>query len=196
MLYFYQMRLKILFPLLLLLVCGISRAQFQKGTTLWGLQTNLAANDWYTTSDEIGKSYSGKYWSFNLIPTFGYALTNHWVIGGEILAGFGHTTDNNAFYPLSSSRFDFALMPYARYYVNISRNQKFRLFGRAAMEFIFNNEKFTYSNTSTVQRHDFHAIGALGGGLAYFGKRLSADLSMSNSAFRFGIYRPILPRKK
>jgi hypothetical protein len=190
----------------LLLILGIltacvSYAQLEKGAKLVGLQTHLLANDMYNTHWGISFGSSGYDLGFNIVPTFGYALQRNWLIGAHTTFGIESIQYKGygAGYDHTDTYIDLGFAPFTRLYLDLSRNKKWKLFGVAGYEIVYTTTKNYYpqgSFASTTHSNKTSGMGSLGGGFAYFGRKLIVDASMSNTALRLGFYRVLPSRKK
>lgn len=192
-------RLLLLFSLFLGLT---SQAQLVRGTKIAGLQTNLIVGDIYATSLtlDVG-SYSSEY-GFNLVPTFGWVLMENWVVGGQ--ANFGILREKTPLIGANmdgiSTYYDLGLAPFTRFYLDITKNKKWKAFGMASIELATVKSRYSIKGNSnpgpvsTTSNSDLK--GGLGVGFAYFGKSTSIDLNAGLTGLRFGIYRVIKPGKK
>jgi hypothetical protein len=186
--------MKNIFIALLLLAAVPATAQLEKGTRLAGIQTNLLFNDYYNAGLALSFGSSGHDIGLNIIPTIGWALQRNWLVGAQATFGF-ESVKNSGLGPgldYTETYFDLGIAPFTRLYLDLGKNGKLKAFGVAALELIHTNIKKDISQSYTKNT----AIASIGGGLAYFGKRTTIDLSMSTSALRLGIYRVIAFRKK
>lgn len=176
-----------------------SQAQLEKGTKMAGAQLNLLVNDMYYTMLEFGSSGYDRYFGISIAPTYGYAVQRNWVLGMQATIGFESSKFDGGGIAYSSKTVytDFGLAPFTRLYLDITRKGKLKVFGAGALEYNIASKRISYSNgsvASSFSKTTFHP--SLGGGIAYFGRRTSFDLSMSTEALRIGFYKIIRSHKK
>ncbi len=191
--------MKKLFPVLLMFVFSTSYAQLEKGSKLAGVQLNLLVNDMYYTSLGFGNSGYEKYFGISLVPTYGYALHRNWLIGVQATVGFETSKFDAGGIPYTSRTLstDFGLAPFTRFYLDLTRKGKLKVFGTGALECNIASQRISYSSGGSPGRFSKTSLHpSLGGGIAYFGRRNSFDLSMSTQALRIGLYKVIGPHKK
>ncbi len=186
--------------ILILIFMGLNtHAQLEKGKHVLGVQLPLIVNDMYSTRFAFTTSYGNTDYGISINPTYAYVVEHNWLIG--VHATLGAETlkyNNNSGFPRTESYTDLGIAPFTRYYIDISKNGAFKIFGTAAIEFNTENSKFTYNNSSNPNYgpSGSSTSGSLGGGIAWFGKKISLDASMSNTALRIGIYRVFSGGKK
>jgi hypothetical protein len=188
--------------LLILLTCSLSTSyaqlQLEKGAKLAGVQLNLMVNDMYYTRLEFGSSGHDKYFGIGIVPTYAVALRRNWVVGAQATLGIetskfdGGGTAYTANYLFT----DFGLAPFTRLYLDLSGNGRLKVFGAGALEFNVASQRVTYPGFSPSRFSKTSINPSVGGGIAYFGRSISIDLSMSTQALRIGFYRVIRSRKK
>lgn len=191
-------------PLLILFVFAAisAQAQLEKGAKLVGLQTNLILGDIYATNLTLDIGSNGSTYGINLVPTFGWAIQQNWVVGGQATLGFlrekipytgGGGSGINKYY-------DLGIAPFTRLYLDISRNKKWKVFGMASAELASTQIRYFTEGTQSpgllYTSSNTQLKGSLGVGLAYFGKRTSIDLNAAVTGLRLGVYRVIRAGKK
>lgn len=176
-----------------------SYAQLEKGTQLAGAQLNLMVNDMYYTKLEFGSSGYESYFGISIAPTYGYSVQRNWVLGVQATLGFESSrfTGGGVTYAARTLYTDFGLAPFTRLYLDITGKGKLKVFGAGALECNIASERTSYQDGSVVSRFSKTTVHpSLGGGIAYFGRRTSFDLSMSTEALRVGFYKIIRSPKK
>jgi hypothetical protein len=188
---------------LLLIACLLtaisSYAQLEKGSKLIGIQTNVFANDTlYKT--QWAFNIADKDYGLNIIPTCGYALQRNWLIGAQATFGFESVkTQTSPGFSYTVTNLDLGFAPFTRLYLDVSKNKKWKLFAVTALE-IFTNRRSVTSNGGSVplfpNPSNNNVKGSIGGGLGFFGRTYSIDVSMNTSALRLGFYKVLPLRKK
>lgn len=185
--------------ILILVFMGINaHAQLEKGKHVVGVQLPLIVNDMYYTRLAFTTSSGNTDYGISINPTYAYVVEHNWLIGAQATLGIETLKYNdNSGLPRTESYTDLGIAPFTRYYIDISKRGAFKIFGVAAIEFNTANSKFTFSNSSSPNTGPSvsSTTGSLGGGIAWFGKKISIDASMSNTALRMGIYK-VFPGKK
>ncbi len=187
--------------LLSFFIVSFTNAQLDKGSKLIGLQTHLAAHDMYVTRNAVSFGSAGHDLGLNLIPTYGYAVQRNWLIGAQATFGIQSTRYKGFFagFEQTDTYTDIGIAPFTRLYLDLTKNKKWKLFGVAAFEINRSGFRTHYTGGSFPSK-TYSSVtngkGSIGGGLAYFGKKLTVDLSMSNTALRLGFYRANTGRKK
>lgn len=189
-----------------LLIITAAQAQLEKGKRIVGVQTNIAEGDLYYSSLMLraNKNYSDL--GINIVPTFGWVVEKNWVIGGQVTMGWARNkyvsnwSNGVSIASTKTNYLDLGIAPFTRYYIDITRNQKIKLFGMASMELAYgryksqvkqNNDNITATNSDNSVNLD----GSIGFGMAYFGKQGSLDLNLSNMGLRLGLYK-VLPTNR
>jgi hypothetical protein len=185
---------KILLILALIILGLKSQAQLEKGVEMGGIQLPLIVNDSYFTQLKFGSSPTKKDFGISIVPTYAFVIDHNWLLGVQATVGIETISYSNSisgFSTLSKETYtDLGIAPFTRYYVDLSKNKQIKIFGVAALEINTANSKYTYTNGTSNGGGSFTTTnGSIGGGLAWFGKKVSGDLSMSTTALRFGIYR-------
>ncbi|MES2374389.1 MAG: hypothetical protein V4557_17565 [Bacteroidota bacterium] len=177
-----------------------AQLQLEKGAKLAGAQLNLLVNDMYYTMFEFGSKGYEKYFGISIAPMYGVAIKRNWILGAQATLGIEGSTFNGwgMGYTINYLYTDFGLAPFTRLYLDITRNGKLKIFGTGALEFNIASRKISFpdSPTSTTHYSKTTINPSVGGGIAYFGRRISFDASMSTQALRIGFYKVISPRKK
>lgn len=176
-----------------------AQLQLEKGAKLAGAQLNLLVNDMYYTMFEFGNRGYEKYFGISIAPTYGVAIKRNWIVGAQATLGIEGSTFNGwgSGYTTNYLYTDFGLAPFTRLYLDITRNGKLKIFGAGALEFNIASRRTSYSGGGPASRLSKTTINpSAGGGIAYFGRRISFDASMSTQALRIGFYKVIRPRKK
>lgn len=174
--------------------------QLPQGSKLVGVQTCIAAGDLYYNSLIISAGQGRSELGILLTPTYGWFLAENWLVGGQLTLGVGRSSYD--YFPSSSLKnttnfFDFGIAPFTRYYIDITRNKKFKFFGMASLEFIHGSS--TQKNTGIINTYKYtsnNIDGSIGFGTAFFGKKMGGDLSVSNMGLRFGLYKIINKKNK
>jgi hypothetical protein len=192
---------KVLLLIVLILSLPTANAQLEKGSKLAGAQLNLLVNDMYYTMFEFGSSGFDKYFGVSIVPTYGIAVQRNWIVGAQATLGIKTSKfdGGGAAYTANYLFTDFGLAPFTRLYLDITRKGKLKVFGAGALELNVASERISYSGsvtTSRTYRSKTTLTPSAGGGIAYFGKKISLDLSMSTTALRFGFYKVIPYHKK
>lgn len=191
---------------LAIMLIGTANAQLEKGTRLFGIQTNIAEGDLYYSSLMVRVNKDYKDLGLNIVPTFGWVIEKNWVIGGQITAGLARYSypsnwSNGVYIARTSTTYtDLGIAPFTRYYIDITRNQKIKLFGMASMELAYSRQKaqIKQNNGSILASNSDNTLnldGSIGFGMAYFGKQGSLDLNLSNMGLRLGLYK-VLPTNR
>lgn len=178
-----------------------AQLQLEKGAKLAGAQLNLLVNDMYYTMFEFGSSGYEKYFGISIAPTYGVAVARNWIVGGQATLGIEGSKFNGGGigYTANYLDTDFGLAPFTRLYLDITRNGKLKIFGAGALEFNIASQRVSYpGSVSTASSHYSKATinPSAGAGIAYFGRRISFDASMSTQALRIGVYKIIHSGKK
>lgn len=187
-------------------IMSAANAQLEKGTRLFGIQTNIAEGDLYYSSLMVRVNKDYKDLGFNIVPTFGWVVEKNWVIGGQITAGLARYSYpsnwvNGVYIARTSTTYtDLGIAPFTRYYIDITRNQKIKLFGMASMELAYSRQKaqIKQNNGNILASNNDNTLnldGSIGFGMAYFGKKGSLDLNLSNMGLRMGLYK-VLPTNR
>lgn len=174
-------------------------AQLEKGRQLLGVQLPLITNDMYYTHLAFSTGSGGNDYGISINPTYGYAIEHNWVLGLQATFGIESLTNDNSNWTNNKETYtDLGLAPFTRFYVDIQKKGKLKIFGMAAIEFNHANSRFTNraSGNSFTGPSGYSTTGSLGAGIAWFGKKISLDASMSNTALRVGIYHVLQGRKK
>lgn len=177
-----------------------AQLQLEKGAKLAGVQLNLLVNDMYYTMFEFGSSGYDKYFGISIAPIYGVAIQRNWILGAQATLGIEDSKfkGGGIAYGANYLYTDFGLAPFTRLYLDITRNGKLKVFGAGALEFNIATQRISYpgSAASTSRNSKTTINPSAGGGIAYFGRRISFDASMSTQALRIGFYKIIRPRKK
>jgi hypothetical protein len=189
--------------LLIFLMFSLSKsyAQLDKGAKIAGGQLNLLVNDMYYTMLEFGSSGYEKYFGISLVPTYGYAIQRNWIVGAQATIGIERVKVNmgGGSYTYNQTYTDFGLAPFTRLYLDLTTDKKLKIFGVGALELNIASQVTSYPGgiSSSSTRYSKTTVNpSLGGGVAYFGRRTSFDISMSTQALRVGFYKVIQARKK
>jgi hypothetical protein len=187
--------MKKLFLLLVIFIASKSHAQLNKGAQIAGIQFNLAVHDIYYSRFNIGNNRFG----LSLVPTYGYAIQNNWLIGLQATIGYQRIKSAEfTSFAQTVHYTDLGIAPFTRYYLDLTPNKKFKFYGLAALELNHAITKFTYTGGSapaTTSSSHTGVAGSIGAGLAYFGRKTGFDISGSTTAVRFGVYRIIGAKK-
>lgn len=189
-----------------LLIITAAQAQLEKGKRIVGVQTNIAEGDLYYSSLmlRVNKDYSDI--GINIVPTLGWVVEKNWVIGGQVTLGWArdkYVSNWSNGVNVATARnnyYDLGIAPFTRYYIDITRNQKIKLFGMASMELAYGYYKTQIKNNNgtiigTNSDNTINLDGSIGFGMAYFGKQGSLDLNLSNMGLRLGLYK-VLPTNR
>jgi len=191
------MKKMIFFIGVLLLVSSKSSAQLEKGAQLSGIQLNLLVNDMYSTRLVFRSNPVENDYGISIAPMFSFAVERNWLLGSQATLGIEHSKNTGGTISTTQTTTDLGLSAFTRVYLDISTNQKWKIFGIAALELNTATEKMSYSTGAAFPANSYATTtGSLGGGFAYFGRKICIDLNMSNTALRFGIYRIFPGRKK
>lgn len=194
------MKKNLLLIIVSMFLLSTSYGQLDKGSKIAGAQLNLVVNDMYYTALGFGSSGYQKHFGISLVPTYGYAIQRNWLLGVQATLGFNSEKfeGGSAYTSRTTLYTDFGLAPFTRLYLNITKNGKLKVFGVAALEFNIASQRVSYPDNVIAQitysKTSFNP--SIGGGIAYFGRRTSFDLSMGTQAVRFGFYKVIRPGKK
>jgi hypothetical protein len=188
--------------ILILLFIGIkAQSQLEKGAQMAGVQLPVMINDMYFTRLSFSSSPNERDFGISIVPGYSFAIERNWLVGVQATLGI-ETISYPKGNPFASytkeTDTDLGIAPFTRYYVDISKNMRWKIFGVAALEFNTGNSTYSYSTgvASTTGSSFTTSTGSLGGGIAWFGKKVSLDVSMSTTALRLGIYRVFPGRKK
>lgn len=177
-----------------------AQLQLEKGAKLAGVQLNLLVNDMYYTMFEFGSSGYEKYFGISIAPIYGVAIQRNWILGAQATLGIeGSKFDAGGSSNTTKNLFtDFGLAPFTRFYLDMTRNGKLKVFGTGALEFNIASQRINYSGSVAPISHYSKTTltPSAGGGIAYFGRRISLDLSMSTQALRVGFYKVLYRAKK
>lgn len=187
--------MKKLFLLLTVFAVTRSNAQLNKGAQMAGIQFNLAVHDIYSAHFHIASNAFG----LSVVPTYGYAIGYNWLLGVQATFGYERIKDPMLSPYQQTTRYtDIGIAPFTRYYLDLTANKKFKFFGQAGLDINNTTIKTTYTGGSAPSSTSYSntgTVGSLGGGLAYFGKKIVIDASGSTSAVRIGIYKMIGGKK-
>lgn len=186
--------------ILILVIIGINaQAQLEKGKQVVGVQLPVMVNDMYFTKLAFDISPNEKHLGISIVPSYAFVIDYNWLLGVQATLGIETTSypNGNTFSSAIKETYtDLGIAPFTRYYVDVSKNKQWKIFGVAALELNTANSKYSYkTGTSTTGASFTTSTGSLGGGIAWFGKKISIDASMSNTALRLGIYK-VFPGKK
>ncbi|MEO8172433.1 MAG: hypothetical protein ABI581_05100 [Sediminibacterium sp.] len=193
--------MKKLFLILFVFSLTASNAQLEKGSKLAGVQLNLIVNDMYYTKLGFGSSGYEKYFGVSIAPVYGVAVQRNWIVGGQATLGIESWKFNagGSSYTSDNLSTDLGLAPFTRLYLDITKAGRLKIFGTAAVEFNIASRRTSYpssvsSGSSSSSKTTLTP--SAGGGIAYFARKISIDVSMSNTALRLGVYKVIPYRKK
>jgi|GEM_PF-1003243 len=187
---------------ILLLFIGITaNAQLEKGAKLVGIQTNLIAGDMYYTNLALDISSFHNEYGLNIVPTFGWALERNWIVGGQATFGFLRSKNNSNGTGISetiNTYYDLGIAPFTRAYLDITKNQRWKVFGMGSVEIVSRQSRYTVKNIGapTSVYNYTSARASIGIGLAYFGRKLAVDLNASSAGLRLGFYKTFTSSKK
>ena len=186
--------------ILILVIMGVTtQAQLEKGKHVVGIQLPLIVNDMYFTRLAFNTNSGKKDFGISINPTYAYVIEHNWLIGAQATVGIETLKYNNSIGLQNTEIYtDLGIAPFTRYYVDISKKGGVKIFGVAAIELNTANSKYTDSNSSYLNNGPSFSstTGSLGGGIAWFGKKISIDASISNTALRLGIYQVFSGKKK
>jgi hypothetical protein len=170
-------------------ICLHGSAQITKGSWVAGVQTTLLNGDFYNTYPAFSSAGNGKERGFNLIPSVYYGIATNWLAGLEVYAGYNSLHDPLVSGGKNSYRyFDLGIAPVTRYYLNISKNGYWKLYGLAGAALVNNHVTTVYTYGQSGTNHI--AVTALAGaGAAYAGKRYMVDAGISVTGIHMGVYR-------
>ncbi len=171
-----------------------ANAQLNKGNKLVGLQMNLTDGGIYASYPALSFGSTHDRYGFNLIPTYGVAVERNWVIGGQATIGYLRNTTEYGAQVNRNTNFDIGIGPFTRLYLDITRNGKFKAFGMASVELSNHTHKYRFTDHDVTiiesNANNTQLNGTIGLGLAYFGKKISIDLNVSEHGLRIGFYLP------
>ena len=186
--------------ILILVIMGVTtQAQLEKGKHVVGIQLPLIVNDMYFTRLAFNTGSPEKDFGISINPTYAYLIEQNWLIGAQATVGIETLKYNNSIGLQNTETYtDLGIAPFTRYYVDISKKGRIKVFGVAAIELNTANSRYTYSNSSSPNNGPSFSstTSSLGGGIAWFGKKISIDASISNTALRLGIYQVFSGKKK
>jgi uncharacterized membrane protein YgcG len=187
--------------ILILVFMGINaHAQLDRGKHVVGLQLPIMVNDMYYTKLAFDVSPNEKHYGISIVPSYAFVIEHNWLLGIQATLGVETTSypNGNTFSSAIKETYtDLGIAPFTRYYVDVSKNKNWKIFGVAALELNTANSKYGYkTGVSTTGSSFTTSTGSLGGGIAWFGKKISIDASMSNTALRLGIYKVFSGKKK
>jgi hypothetical protein len=183
--------MKKLFLLGFLLPALTLHAQLEKGTRLGGLQLTLVPSDLYSTALalDIGSGHSN--YGLSVVPTLGFVVARNIVVGGQAVIGYQREKRDYGSFYVNDTYSDLGIGPFSRFYIDITRNKKFKLFGSSGIDLVYSQYRNSASpglNGFPYKNDNWMCQGVLGMGASYFWKKSSVDLTLSGSGIRVGIY--------
>ena len=181
----------LLYVLFIILISNTAQAQLEKGKKLVGVQTNLVAGDSYNTGLSLSSDQYESGFGLNIVPTYGWVLAHNWIIGTQTTIGFARESHKLNGYESNYTYWDLGIAPFTRLYVDITKNNKWKAFGMAAIEIVENKVRYSIKGQNSPVSATSHTnvLGTLGGGFAYFGRTVVIDLSICNAGLRLGLYK-------
>ena len=187
----------------------------EKGNRMYGVGVLLTHSDLYGAYTDISYSKNDKSGGLNIAPDYGWFVQRNWLIGMQLNIGYhkaryeymyGSTT-NSEFSKNENSYFNYGLAPFTRYYVDLGKKNRVKLFASAAIAFF--NEKHKSNNESIytqpggvmtiirsgINETNFNIRGSIGVGVALFGRAGNIDLHASNAGLYVGFHKTIFGRK-
>ncbi len=186
-------------PLICFIFCSILCTSvfaqgIQKGDKFFGLQTNLAYTDLYSTYLDLSLTKNVKRAGFHMAPTMQWAIEKNFVFGTALHVGYNsEKTNYNFTYSLKESEvFDLGLNAFSRYYIDILRNKKLKFFGLAGVHLSYASWSNTYTTpANNNSESELVARGSLGFGLAYAGSKGMIDMNISNAGLFLGFHKKL-----
>ena len=182
-----------------LIICSIilsnlSAQSIDKGDKFFGLQTNLAFTDIYSTYLDLSLTKNVKRAGFHIAPTMQWAIQKNFVVGTALHVGYNSEKTNYnytfTYSPKESEVFDLGLNAFSRYYIDILRNKKLKFFGLAGVHLSYASWSNIYTTpANNNSESELVARGSLGFGLAYASKKGMIDLNVSNAGLFLGIHK-------
>jgi hypothetical protein len=191
------------FTLMTILAYNFVQSQaIDKGDKFFGLQTNLASTDLYYTYLDLSLSKNEKRVGFHLAPTWQWAVENNFVVGTAAHVGFNSEKSNfNFSFPSNEYKFealDLGVNAFSRYYIDVIRNKKLKLFGLAGIHVAYSSWKSNYTNigwpNNSSSTNETFVRGSIGFGAAYASKKGMIELNISNAGFFLGIHKKLKGR--
>lgn len=183
--------------ILALFSATFANAQLDKGSRFFGIQTNLTEGNLYYTSIDLSIDEDRSSLGINLVPAYGWIIENNWMVGAQATVGYSKDAykgtglnDPKEF----DNYFDLGIAPFTRYYINISKSGKYKIFGMASIELSHAVHRSYRRATSWFPEKDntskYTSLdGSVGVGVAYFGRAGSIDMNLSNNGLRLGFYK-------
>ncbi len=195
--YLLNLSYKILLMKTVLLLLGLitvisGHTQLEQGSKIVGIQTTLTKGNTYATYLAMSsKPYAARF-GMDAAPMIGWAIARNWVIGGQATFGTFVKTDKTTSPWVRQIYYDLGLAPFTRVYIDVIKSGRVKIFGTGSVEFVYQVRKVASQSGNTefaITTNDTFMGAAAGGGLAYFGKRISLDAQYGNLGFRIGLYR-------
>jgi hypothetical protein len=187
----------------------------EKGNRMYGVSVLLTDSDLYYATTDISFTKDDKSAGLNIAPDYGWFVQRNWLIGSQLNIGYHKSKYENSYggpnnfqqSKSENSYFNYGITPFTRYYVDLGKKNKVKLFASAAIAFFneqrkyFNESTYTqtgqppfYSKTNTNETN-FNIRGSIGFGVALFGRSGNIDLHASNAGLFVGFHKTIGKRK-
>ena len=183
----------------------------EKGKRMYGVSVLLTDSDLYGAYTDISYSKNDKSAGINIAPDYGWFVQRNWLIGSQLNIGYHKSNYEynyggpNSFQQSKneSSYFNYGITPFTRYYVDLGRKNKVKLFASAAIAFFNEHYKYDSENTftqtgqppfyskTTTNETNFNIRGSIGFGVALFGRAGNIDLHASNAGLYVGFHKTI-----
>jgi len=187
----------------------------EKGNRMYGVGILLTDSDLYGAYTDISYSKDDKSAGLNIAPDYGWFVQRNWLIGTQLNIGYhkskseyNHGSPSNMqFGKNEHSYLNYGLAPFTRYYVDLGKRDRVKLFASAAIAFFNENYKYngetTYSQPGgglvtskiSINENNFNIRGSIGFGVALFGRAGNIDLHVSNAGLYVGFHKTIFGRK-
>jgi hypothetical protein len=165
----------------------------EKGNTQANIQLMLTPTDLFWSETALNISKDTKMYGLHLAGGYNWFIENGWSLGVQAHAGVLRERRNmNDPWGYENNVVDIALAPITRYYFNIGRKHRFKPFLFAALPVVFTSDQYKNNSPSFPYSRNEQTLalqGSLGFGAAYFGRKGSLELHLSNMGFNLGLSR-------
>ncbi len=188
-----------------------SASPTEKGNRMYGLGVLLSDSDLYGAYTDISYSKNDKSIGINIAPDYGWFVQRNWLIGSQLNIGYHENKYENNFRSnttnqlnkSNTSYLNYGITPFTRYYIDLGRKNKVKLFASAAVAFFNEQYKYDSENTYTqtgqppsysktnTNETNFNIRGSIGFGVALFGRAGNIDMHVSNAGLFVGFHKTI-----
>lgn len=193
---------------------------FDKGNSFWGISTTPVYSDMFYTNTSLVLQGDNRTAGLLLAPSYSKMIAKNWMLGGMVFLGYLSDGYTSSTYPpfvgpgpfpinpqpvpvkYIQRSFDWGVMPFTRYYLQLNRRNTFAFFGQAGLPLVSStsNYKTEYpqspSLNSSQKYSDFVLKGSLGFGLSVQGRYGIFDTHVSNLGWFLGYHGSLGKNKK